>query len=193
MGGIKICIVTMFLTVIYLLVTVLISNLLFYYQSNGSLVKINNSIIGSKLIGQEFKRPIYFHGRPSKYRYKNDISGSSNFPYFSNDLRKNIKQNYNDFLNQNMNLSPDLNLITESASGLDPHITYKGALSQVNRISLHSELGKEKIIEIINKKSKGTVLRLFGTKIINVLELNIELYKYHGKKTWSRRNPKTNC
>lgn len=183
MAGIKICIVTMILTVMYIFFTVLLSNLFFYNKANGSLIKINNKIIGSRLIGQEFKNSIYFHGRFSLNNYKNDISGNSNFPYYSEESATKLKHVYHDYLIKNYGTKPDLNLITESASGLDPHITYNGAIAQLDRISHTGGLTKDKIIELINKKSKGYIFGLLGEKIINVLELNIELSNHYDKKT----------
>lgn len=176
MCGIKVCIITILLTLFYLIASVLLSNLLFYRNANGSLIKLNAKVIGSKLIGQEFKNNIYFHGRPSLYNYKNDISGNSNFPFYSHELRKNISANLNNFLKTGA--KPDLNLISESASGLDPDITCEGALSQIDRVSKNTNIKKEKLKELIEKKAKHRVLNLFGSRIVNVLELNLEVKKY---------------
>ena len=183
MTGIKVCIVTIIFTAVYIFSSVLFSNLLFYGKSNGSLIKINNKIIGSSLIGQEFKKSRYFTPRPSVNNYKNDISGCSNFPYYSEELKKDIQNRYLDFQNLNSGGNPDLNLISESASGLDPHITYNGAISQVTRISKTGGINNKEIIKIINKHSHKRILGLFGEKIINTLELNSELYKIYAKKT----------
>ncbi|MBI3589957.1 MAG: potassium-transporting ATPase subunit C [Candidatus Melainabacteria bacterium] len=185
MTGIRVCLVSIILTIIYVFTTVMLSNLLFHSNSNGSLIKANDKIIGSKLLGQNFTNAKYFHNRPSLYKYKNDISGNSNFPYYSKELKDYIANNYSEFLKLNHNTTPDLNLITESASGLDPHITFKGAISQVNRIVNSSQLNKEKIIKLIQKKSSPRILGLFGEKIVNVLELNLELKKLYAKTTRS--------
>ena len=193
MTGIRVCLVSIILTIIYVLVTVSLSNLLFYNSSNGSLIKINNKIIGSRILGQEFKNNKYFHGRPSLYSYKNDISGNSNFPYYSKELKHHILSNYSDFSKLNHNTTPDLNLITESASGLDPDITYSAAICQVNRIKDLSGISKETIVKLIQKKSRSRILGLFGEKTVNVLELNLELNKPYAKATRSRWNFKTDC
>lgn len=177
MTGIKVCIITIFFTAIYVAGTILLSNLFFYEKSNGSLCKVNNKIIGSRLIGQEFKSNLYFQGRPSLYNYKNNISGNSNLPYYSNELKNTVNKNRFDFLNQNNQTKPDLNLITQSASGLDPQITYEGALSQVNRIANTSGISKEILTSLIKQNSKSLAFELFGQKIVNVLELNLELTK----------------
>ncbi len=186
MTTLKICLITFLLTAVYLLSSVCLSNILFYFQSNGSLIKINNHTIGSKLLGQEFKNNIYFHNRPSLNNYKNNISGCSNFPYYSERLKEFIKTSYEDFKLINLNTAPDSNLISESASGVDPHITYNGALCQVNRISNLTDINKKEIISLINKVAKPKVGGLFGEKIVNVLEINIKLRDIYAKKNRAR-------
>ncbi len=186
MRVLRICIITMLMILIYLISTVFFTNILFYGKANGSLIKIDNKIVGSNLIGQEFKNNIYFHGRPSSSNYKNDISGNSNFPYYSEALLKFIRENLKATLLINNNIKPDLNLITESASGLDPHITYTGAVSQIDRIANAGKMDKVVIKTLINKNSKPRILGLFGEKIVNVLELNIELNKHYAKTPGSR-------
>ena len=186
MTALRVCIITMFLTFLYLVSTVFLTNILFFNKSNGSLIKINNKTIGSKLIGQEFTSNLFFRGRPSLFNYKNDISGNSNFPYYSNDLLNNVKKKYKIFFKSTNGAKSDLNIITESASGLDPHITYNGALGQLDRIANNTKINKEIIIALINKKSRPRILSLFGEKIVNVLELNIELSKIYAKTLGSR-------
>lgn len=183
MTGIKVCIVTIIFTAIYLILSVFLSNLLFFHKSNGCLIKVNDKIVGSRLLGQEFKNPKYFNLRPSLNSYKNNISGCSNFPYYSNELKAHTEKQYTTFKNLNHGAEPDLNLISESASGLDPHITYSGAISQVNRVSKASGINNNEIIKIIKRHSKPRIFGLFGEKIINILELNLELSKIYAQKT----------
>ena len=185
MTGIRVCLISIILTIVYVFATVTLSNLLFHNSSNGSLIKINNKVIGSKILGQEFKSNKYFHGRPSLYLYRNNISGNSNFPYYSKELKQYVLSSHSEFSRLNHNATPDLNLITESASGLDPHITFNGAISQVNRIVNSSQINREKIIKIVRGKSTPRILGLFGEKIVNVLELNLELKKLYAKTTRS--------
>ena len=155
MVGIRVCLLTIFLTVVYVITTVLFCNLFFYVNANGSIIKIKNKIVGSKIIGQQFTSSKHFHGRPSLYNYSGNISGNSNYPYYSDDLVKSTSLNYNRFSKINQNLNTGLNLITESASGLDPDITYQGALTQINRIATASKIKPQEIIDIINKRSKS--------------------------------------
>ncbi len=181
MTGIKVCMVTILLTIIYLASSVFFSTIVFNCNANGSLIKSNNKIIGSKLIGQEFSNPLYFHNRPSLNNYKNNISGNTNDAYYSKRLIENIKTNHINHKIKNFNSSPDLNLISESASGLDPDITYEGAISQIERISKLSGVTKDDLIKLLNKKAKPLVFGISGQKIINVLELNLELKQLYAK------------
>ncbi len=181
MVAVRVCFVTIILTILYLLGSVLIATLIFNYNSTGSLVYLDKKIIGSKLIGQDFKDKFFFHNRPSQANYKNDISGNSNYPYYSKKLLKTISDNYNSYKNENFGNEPDLNILTESASGLDPDITYEAAISQSKRIAKLSRLSEEQIVSLIKKKASPLVLGLFGQKIVNVLELNIELKQIYAK------------
>ncbi len=186
MTSIKVSIITILLTIIYLLLSVSVSNLAFNYQSNGSLIKENGTILGSKLIGQEFSNNSYFHNRPSSNNYQNNISGSSNLPYYSEELQSLTKERYEDFTSENRTKLLDLNLISESASGLDPHITYKSALSQIERISSTGLTTKDEIINLIEKTSRPQICGLFGNKIVNVLELNLKLRDLYATKSRTR-------
>lgn len=183
MVAIKICLLTMLFTIIYLIFSVLLSTVIFYHNATGSLILINNKVIGSKLIGQEFKSMKYFHNRPSLNNYNNNISGNSNLPFYSTELNEQVLSKYSKFKELNNNKNPDLNLITESASGLDPHITFYGALCQVERISNATGIRKQVLKTLIKKYSKPKIIGLFGEKIVNVLELNIELQNIYDKAT----------
>lgn len=181
MIGLRICLATMLLTAFYIFTSVQISCLIFNNKANGSLIKRNSKIIGSRLIGQNFTNLKYFHSRPSSNNYKNDISGNSNFPYHSKELKKFISIQNNNYLKINEKIAPDLNSISESASGLDPHITMKNAINQAYRISKNTNIDEREIINLINKKSKRSGFS--ANQIVNVLELNIELERMYAQKT----------
>ena len=186
MIAIRVCLITIIFTAIYVVSSVLLSNIFFPKKSNGSLIKIDSKIVGSKLIGQGFKSNKYFHNRPSFNNYKNNISGSSNYPYSSKKLKESVLENHVKFMLLNHDKNLNLNIITESASGLDPHITLAGALSQINRISNATGISTKEITKIVENKSRGYILGLFGQKITNVLELNLELQKLYAKTPRSR-------
>lgn len=182
MTSIKLCIITITLSTVYIFSTCIITSILFKSKSEGSIIWLDGKPIGSKLIGQNFRNNIYFYGRPSRNNHDTTLSGCSNFPYFSTDLVKNIKNNYTTFLNKHNNENIDLNLISESGSGLDPHITLAGAKSQIKRVSKYTSIPIEKLDEIVKKNAKPRILGLFGEKIVNVLELNIAVYKEINRK-----------
>lgn len=181
MQGLKVCFITIICTLIYLIASVGINNLFFYKKSNGSLITIDSRIIGSKLIGQKFNKNIFFENRPSLNNYKNDVSGNSNLPYYSTELRRITQERFKEQKNKNSE-KPPLNLITESASGLDPHITYESAIFQVSRINKETKISKAQLIDLINQHSKKKILGLLGEKIVNVLELNLEVSKLYATK-----------
>lgn len=177
---IKLCITVALLVVFYLASSVLLSNLIFHYKANGSLIKYKNKIIGSKLIGQNFTSNKYFHSRYSAINYKSNISGSNNFPFYSDSLLTTIKNNHDNFVKLNKS-KPDLNVLAESSSGLDPHITLTSTFAQIKRVSDIGMINKEKLSKLIIMNSKPRILGLFGERIVNVLELNIELDKLYAK------------
>src|SRR3989338_627290 len=171
MTALRVCLISIIFTCLYVFSTVLISCIIMHNQANGSFIKTNNKIIGSKFIGQEFTSNKYFHGRPSLNHYKNDISGNSNFPFYSKELTENTLNNLKKYRSNAI----DANLITESASGLDTHITYNGALLQIDRIAQSRGIAKEELLKLINKNAKPHIFGIFGEKIVHVLELNISL------------------
>lgn len=181
MIGLRVCLVTMILTALYLFASVQTSCLIFNKNANGSLIKTGNKVIGSELIGQNFTNLRHFHSRPSSNKYKNNISGNSNFPYYSKELKDFTSIQSNNYLKINEKAAPDLNSISESASGLDPHITIKNAHNQAYRISKSLKVDEKEIINLINTKSKASGIS--REKIVNVLELNIELEKIYAQKT----------
>ena len=183
MKSIKLCLISILLTLMYLGTSVLISNVLCHHQASGSLLKLGDNIIGSRLIGQNFESNHYFHGRPSANKYKNNISGCSNLPYSSQELKESVLSNQKNALKKNLTNSIDMNLITESASGLDPHITHQGAISQIHRISYSTKIAKDTLTNLINSESKPQCLGIFGERIINVLELNLKIKELYAKKT----------
>lgn len=173
MTSIRVAIIVFVLTTAYVFVSVGVTQVLFNSASKGSLIVVNGSIKGSKLIGQSFTKEENFYARPSYRNYNNHYSGNSNISYLSRIFLKNIKGDIKKTYSENK----DLNILLESASGLDPHITKNSALSQVERISRRRRLEKEALIALINKHSKKRILNFAGEEIVNVVELNTELNK----------------
>ncbi len=155
-----------------------IGQILWKEKANGSLVKKENVVIGSKLLGQNFSNPRYFHGRPSYVDYKGSISGASNLGPTSKKLFENASRQINLIRNEN-NLSADYkipaDLILASASGLDPHISLDSALLQANRIANTRGINIDEVKRLIHKNLEEPQFKLLGQKRINVLNLNLAL------------------
>ena len=180
--SIKIFLVMTVLTgIIYPLILFVIGQTIFPENANGSLITKNGKIIGSELIGQNFKSDIYFHSRPSAINYNPLPSGGSNLSVTSTELKLRTKQNIADFdsVNQINGLQKiPKEMIYASGSGLDPHISAEAAILQVNRIckarNLTIEENKE-IRSMIDQSVEGRGLGFLGEPRINVLKLNMIL------------------
>jgi len=150
-------------------------------NADGSLIyNEKNEVIGSKLIGQNFTDPRYFHGRVSSIEYKAEASGSNNYAPFNPDLVKRVEESVANWKDKNPTVSVTevpMDLVTNSGSGLDPDISPKAAYVQVDRISKLTNIPKGKINQMIKSQTEGAALGLFGEDRVNVLKLNLELQK----------------
>lgn len=155
-------------------------------KSNGSLIYVNNKVVGSELIGQAFDSPKFFTGRPSTINYDCSKDENSKVPlsggttYGPNSLMLMVKVNHevNKFLKENPTVKrKDLpaDLFTESASGLDPDISMKAAEIQVDRVAENTGISKDELNKFI-MESKDS-LSPEGTVLINVLNLNLNVAK----------------
>lgn len=166
---------------LYPLLVTGIAWIIFPIKSDGSIIYAGNEPIGSSMIGQKFDSSIYFSSRPSATDYNAMPSGGSNKCITSNELRQLTIQRKNQFLTRN-NLDSLTDIPSEmlfaSASGLDPHISVKAALLQVDRIAKSRKFDsaqRGKIIEIIDQLREDAPLIIPGDERINVLLLNIKL------------------
>ena len=150
-------------------------------NADGSLIyNDKNEVIGSKLIGQNFTDPRYFHGRVSSIEYKAEASGSNNYAPSNPDLEKRVEKSIEEWKKQNPSVpvtEVPIDLVTNSGSGLDPDISPKAASVQVERISKLTKIPKEKLEQLIKDQTEGAALGLFGENRVNVLKLNLELQK----------------
>ncbi|QDX92311.1 potassium-transporting ATPase subunit KdpC [Brevibacillus laterosporus] len=165
--------------VIYPLLMTGIAQALMPIQANGSLITdANGNVVGSKLIGQTFTDPKYFSGRVSSIEYNAAGSGSNNYAPSNPELIERTKKDVAAFLVANpiiVQAAVPADLVTNSASGLDPHITPEAARVQVPRIAAVRNLTIEQLNQLISKHTEDRSLGLFGEKRVNVLELNIAL------------------
>jgi len=173
--------------IVYPLLMTGVAQIAFPSQANGSMILKDGKVIGSELIGQKFDSIIYFWSRPSAIGYNPIPSGASNFGPTSKALKKQVDDLRKAFATSNSiadNGSIPLEMIFASASGLDPHISPKAALLQVDRIVKSRQFETEKkqqILNIITKLSEGPQYSFFGDDRINVLDLNLELDKLYKK------------
>ncbi len=167
-----------------------IAQLLFYDQANGSLIKKDDgTVIGSKLIGQNFTDDKYFHGRPSattepdpkdptktvSVPYAADNSAGSNLGPTSQALIDRVKDDAAKLKEENPSTPIPVDLVTTSASGLDPDITPAAAEFQVPRVAKARNLSPDKVRVLVADTTQDRFLGLFGEKRVNVLKLNLAL------------------
>lgn len=147
-------------------------------KGEGQTVIVNGNVKGYALEGQSFTQDKYFNGRPSAAGYNAAGSSGSNKGPSNPDYLKDVQNRIDTFLVHNPTVAKaDIpsDLVTASGSGLDPNISVKGALVQVNRIAKERKTTPEKIKALVEKNVEKPLAGLFGTEKINVLALNIEL------------------
>ncbi len=165
--------------IIYPLAVTGLAQLVFPAQSQGSLVTDHNHIIGSSLIGQNFTRADYFHGRPSataEMPYNALASGGSNLAGSNPLLKQRIQQDILQIQQHNpaqSGLIP-VDLVTASGSGLDPQISPEGAYYQAQRIAVTRQIPLDRVKQLI-KLNTSEPLAVFGQPVVNVLQLNLAL------------------
>ncbi|SIP74422.1 Potassium-transporting ATPase C chain [Xenorhabdus innexi] len=157
-----------------------LSTTLFHRQATGSLIEQNGELIGSELIGQEFAKENYFHGRPSmtaEQPYNALSSGGSNLSPTNPLLLQKIQQHIITIrlFNHPQNLPIPVDLVTASGSGLDPHISPEAAEFQAQRIATARHLPIELINKLIEENTEFPPINYLGQPVVNVLKLNLAL------------------
>ena len=185
-------VLTVILGLAYPLGMTYLSGALFPYQAHGSLVKkADGTVIGSELIGQNFTGAGYFHGRPSATTdtdpndstktvpapYNAASSNASNAAPSSKALVADVQSRIEALKAENPDAKGDVpaDLVTASASGLDPHISVAGALYQVPRVAKARSLSTEDVLKLVQANTEGRTLGLLGEPRVNVLKLNLAL------------------
>jgi K+-transporting ATPase ATPase C chain len=183
-GAIAIVAMTVVLGLLYPLAITGISQVAFPGSANGSEVSVDGKVVGSHLIGQEFKGKAWFHSRPSATEYSGNVTFFGNAGPNSVELREEIREEIGAYLKLNKPYDHTLtredvpvDAVTQSASGVDPDISEANAQIQAHRVAAVRHLPLAKVEELISQNTDSRSLGVLGEPGVNVLELNIALDK----------------
>jgi K+-transporting ATPase ATPase C chain len=173
----------------YPLAMTALAGVIFPKQAQGSLIEKDGKVVGSALIGQEFSSEKYFHGRPSATTapdpadssktvpapYNAANSGGSNLGPTSKALNDRVKEDVEELKTENPSMPVPIDLVTTTASGLDPDISSEGALFQVPRVAKARNLPEDAVRKLVEQQTQGRLAGLLGEPRVNVLALNLAL------------------
>jgi len=166
---------------VYPLIVFGVGQLLFPHQAEGSLITREGKVVGSRLIGQSFSKPEYFHGRPSaagEKGYDAANSAGSNLGPTNQKLNKAIEANVAAVLKENPGLKPGqvpVDLVTASGSGLDPHLSVAAASVQISRVATARKLSPAAVEALVEKNTEPRRFGFLGEPVVNLLSLNLAL------------------
>jgi K+-transporting ATPase ATPase C chain len=180
---------TLITGLVYPLAMTAIAGVIFPRQAQGSLIEREGKVVGSALIGQEFKDDKYFHGRPSATTtadpadatktvpapYNAANSSGSNLGPTSKALNDRVKEDVDKLKAENASSPVPVDLVTTSGSGLDPDISPEGALFQVPRVAKARNMPEDRVRQLVAEKTQGRLAGLLGEPRVNVLALNLAL------------------
>jgi K+-transporting ATPase ATPase C chain len=183
-GLIAIVAMTIVLGLAYPLAITGISQVFFKGSANGSKVSFDGKVVGSRLIGQEFKGKQWFHSRPSATGYSGNVTFFGNAGPNSGEAREEYREELKSYVQENKPYDHTLtreqvpvDAVTQSASGVDPDISEANAQIQAHRIAAVRHLPLAKVEELISQNTDNRSLGVLGEPGVNVLELNIALEK----------------
>jgi len=173
-------VLTVLTGLIYPGVVTALCQLLFHWQANGSMLKVEGNEIGSAHIGQNFTKPEYFHPRPSAAGndgYDATASNAFNYGPTSQKLIDRVKGSVEQFRKENPEYTQPIpaDLLTASGSGLDPDISPGAAEAQAARVAKARGISLEQVDQLITENTKGPDLGFLGEPCVNVLKLNLDL------------------
>ena len=168
---------TLILGIVYPLAITGIAQVAFPDKANGQLIERNGKTVGSRIIGQGFSSPGYFHSRPSAAGTGYDAANSagSNLGPPNKKLIDNVKANVDAAHKENPGAAVPIDLVTTSASGFDPHVTPASAEFQVPRIARERGTSEADVRTLVAAHTEGRQLGFLGEARVNVLELNLAL------------------
>jgi potassium-transporting ATPase KdpC subunit len=168
---------TILLGIIYPLVITGLSQMLFHDKANGQLIEQNGKVIGSRIIGQSFITPRYFHSRLSSAGNGYDAANSSasNLGPTNQKLIDRVKGDVATLQAENPGVPIPSDLVTSSGSGLDPDISPASAYFQIPRISRERHISEEQLDALVKNHTENRQLGVLGEPRVNVLELNLAL------------------
>jgi K+-transporting ATPase ATPase C chain len=168
---------TILLGIIYPLVVTGLAQALFRDKANGQLIQRGGTLVGSRIIGQPFSSPGYFHSRPSAAGNGYDAanSGGTNLGPTNQKLIERVKQDVATLQVENPGKPVPIDLVTTSASGLDSDITPAAADFQVPRVARERAVTEDELRQLVAKHTSGRQLGFLGESRVNVLELNLDL------------------
>ena len=168
---------TVLLGLIYPLAMTAISQLLFRDKANGQLITRDGMVIGSRIIGQPFTGPGYFHSRPSAAGSGYDAANSAgtNLGPTNQELIDRVKQDTTTLKAENPSASVPVDLVTTSASGLDPDITPAAAYFQVPRVAKERNMSEQQLTAMVRAHTQTRQFGFLGEPRVNVLQLNLAM------------------
>ncbi|WP_228116259.1 potassium-transporting ATPase subunit KdpC [Fictibacillus phosphorivorans] len=156
-----------------------IAQAVFPAQADGSLIENEDgNIVGSELIGQNYNKPQYFQGRVSSIENNGASTGSNNYAPSNEDMLERTEDSVKKLQKENPELDRKdipLDLITNSGSGLDPHISVQAAEFQAERVSEETGIKKAELLAMIKDSTTNRRIGIFGEPHVNVLELNMKV------------------
>ncbi len=170
----------------YPILVTAVAHLVFPSQADGSLIVVNEKPIGSEWIGQDFRSPAYFWGRPSataQYACNATASGGSNLGPLNPALREAVQSRLEALHTQSADRTPvPIDLVTASASGLDPHISPAAADYQIARVARLRGLSEERVREVVQAHTEPRTWGILGEPRVHVLQVNLELDAEQGNR-----------
>ncbi|MCU1241259.1 MAG: potassium-transporting ATPase, subunit [Candidatus Acidoferrum typicum] len=168
---------TVMFGVLYPLAITGLAQVLFPSRANGQLIERKRQIVGSRIIGQSFTGPGYFHSRPSSAGtgYDPTSSSGSNLGPTNKQLIERVRSDVQKLQSENPNVPVPVDLVTASGSGLDPNISPAAAEFQIPRVAHSRGMKEDDVRTLVQKHTDGRDLGFLGEPRVNVLELNLEL------------------